>query len=840
MSKIADFIVNDYLDTTYQVDVYNENPTYVQPVVHFGHLEMRLVWDKDDKENLFGIYKHRVELTTLIELSNEQVFLNDIISAKENDVWCTVTRTVGLTDTEIFRGYLLMDTITIENKPKPLEFSFTFTDSLGKASEVDYSSGIFATSILMYDNFKRISHTLQTCLSDLKIGEIYGTATALRIVNTLAPDGFVITGDPMDVVALPSLGWYQGSDEADEELVTTLAPVSVETVLNELCRLFNAVLIYHNGVYCFMGLDAMLNASVNAYLYQVNIYLPPLSNGTLETAFVIPRVEIDHSDYKILKGGNITFLPPIRSIRCNYTLRSGNYLIGTLFDTAHFTTLQEIIPIEVELDGSDSITSFSLTSYFSNSLELKLTGAALYPVYTSYKFTIKVNTYYLKRSFNGWDDGGNMIYGDSVWEASAGYYYVVADNNSAFSEIVVPSTVNNVLIIEDTIPESGTLELLIELDGLIYNLAGSKDYVPTLDAEILSWSNLHNSLTVYNSQEISDTQVSYTATNDANNLKKIEYSGLFLEYANINSRYSVKIWDTTLKPTDGWAIGAGTAEYLQMLTLRSQVEFRQTLRRLYNMSILQYATTYLTPAMLIQYDSSPINENLILRLEHDCRTAETQLELMQFEKGTDPITIEDRSGVDIAVIDEDPKTTVVGVINADDPVYNYMKTTKAVLPTDTQIHITGLVGNYFEGDVFKVWLYGGTYNTTDILTCYLSADANSGDKILNVLEVNPDFFLPVGSRVEFNPRPVYKDEYFFPVSAAFVTLSALVLPDETILSLKAMRRKVRVWQNDLKMNYVTQGTAKLNYNDFSTEKSTGKIYFKQALAGVRIFVEIEN
>jgi len=855
MSKTADFIVNDYLGTTYTVEVYNENPTYVQPVVHFNHLEMRMVWDKDDKENLWGIYRHRIELTTLIELSNEQVFLNDIIAAKENDIWCTVTRTIGETDTEIFRGYLLMDTITIENRPRPLQFSFTFTDSLGQASEVDYSVNIYnyivnlgsLGSIVEY-TYKRITDIIQACLQDLKINEIYSTNDAFRIISSLKPDGFSSLGgaeylwDYMDVVALPSLGWYD--EEGEEDLQTVFTPITVESVLTELCRLFNAIFYYHEGLYHFENLDSKLNATNDAWVYKTTrTNDPPLPNGVIEEDYVSQRVEIDHSDYKILAGGNITFLPPVRRIKCNYKLKSGNYLIGTLFDDDHFTTLQEIVPIDVELDGSAPLTSFKLVSYFKNTIDVKVDIYNEYPMFTLYQYTIKVNDKYLKRKFTGWLPSGKEVYTDVEWSTGAGYYEVLVDNYSVYTESYSDAILEHIVTIEETIPESGTLELLIEMYGLVFNSGNTKTDVPRVDAEITEWLNLHNYLYIYNAQELTDTQVSYTATNDTNNLKKIEYNGLFLEYGQANTRYKVVIWDDLLvKSTNGWSIGEGSVEYLQMLTLRSQTEFRQTMRRMYNISILQYATTYLTPAMLIQYDSSPINENLIMRLEHDCRTAETQLELMQFEKGSDPVVYDINTGVDIKKIKDAPKT-IFGGFNPD-PVFNYIKTTKVIVPSDTEIHITGLKGNYFEGDVLEIWYYSeGVFTTSDRLVCMLSADANNGDLILNVFEVNPDFFLPIGSRVEFYARPTFRNIYY-PAQINYnftnITLDPkYILPDETILSENAIRRKIQVRLNGAYANYIHINNPLVNYADFRINKSTNTIYFKQSLSNVSVEIDLE-
>lgn len=837
MSKIADFIIYDYLGTKYQVDVYNENPTYVQPVVHFEHLDMNMIWDKADKENLWGIYTHRIDLTTVIKLSSHEVFIADLVAAKENDVWCTVTRTIGVTAVEVFRGYLLFDTITIENAQKPFIFNFSFTDSLGKASEVEHSVSINAA--LLPDTFRSLVYTIQLCLQDLKLDDIYGTASGLRTISKLIPDGFTISGDYYDAVAFPALGWMQGSDD-DEEYVTKLVPISVEAVLTEICRATNSIFYYHEGVYNLENLDTKLDATADVYVYQLQRYSPPLTNGTLVEDYVIPRIEIDHSNYKIMRGGSITFLPPVRSIRCIYKLNSGNYLIGNLFDSDNFTTIQEILPVEAEFDGATPLTTFKLWSYYQNAISLYFDPADAYPVYSFYRYTIKINDYYLKRSFTGWDANGNKTYGDAVWEESPGYYYIVSDNATVYNDTsyYYNGITNDVLLIENNIPESGILELLIEPLGLIYQVGiNSYDYVSDLDAEMTESDNLHNYLTFSNESESASYEVSYTATNDANNLKRLEHNGIFLEYGNINSRYSVKIWDgTDVLSTNGWKLGAGgDVQLLQMLTLESQVAFRQTLRRLYNMTLMHLTDTYLSPQYVIQYDSSPLNENIIQRLEHNCKTAESNIELMQFEKGSDPVMVTNESGVDIKAIGEDPRTTII-TSETESETETGIVLLKVAVDGDTNIHITPLVGNYFEGDIIKI--HSPSFRQP--LEVMLNADAKEGDTVLNVFEVDTTYVYPIGSVVIPNVRPVYKDEYFYPVTTAYVELTTLTLPDETLLSLKAMRRKVRVWQNDLRMNYVTHGSAKLNYNDFSTEESTGRIHFKQALAGVRIFVEIEN
>jgi hypothetical protein len=844
-THLANISFEDYNGVEYSLKIYTLDTLAVYDVTFDNIGSFKMVWKGPDGDNMFGIYKHHIELSVLMETSTQENLLGWITTAKENKIYAILERD----EVTVFFGFLLMDVVSRENKPMPYFLNLVFTDSLGKAGEVDYTTSLSLG--LIENTYRSPARTLQTCLTDLKIDKITDEIAlkvhSLRTINALFPDTIEYTGDPLNAVLLPSLGWYDGNDTEDQK-VSSIKQPSVEDVLNEVCRCFHAIFYFSNGYYIFENLDSKLNPTNDAYEYGLVV------GGVLDMLLVednpSTRLPIDHSDITIQEGGEITYSPLLRSIRCDYKLQDGNLLVGYLFDTAHYTTIQPISPVEIEFydDELTPSTYFSLGAYYKNQVELKWLPENSIPILTLYRMTIKLNDKYLVKTFTGWDSDGNPIFGNPEWVNSAGYFYQFTFNEDIYTNYDNATPyLNDVLAVSNTIPEDGILELLIELVGLIYNDDGDIGMVETADAQILSWTNTHNFLSIYDDKLVTKKNVTYTVTNDADNLKKIEYDGIFLEYGNVNSRYCLRYLDGdwsegyTIKSTDKFLLNnTGDAELLQILTLKSQVALRQTIRKQYQMTLNIHSNILPDPSLLIEYDGSPVNDNLITSIDFDAIRSRCDIELMQFEKGTDPTTATDTSGVDVRAIDEEPRSVNIGVDDNSTTNDDYIKTTAytAASTAYTSRPITGMKDDWFEGDRFWIVLPDVTAEfKVSPLRLMLSADIADGDKTMSFFEVTTDKEYPLGSYVIPQDPPKWQVFRFDNVTAAFVTLP-IDIPDETILSATAMERRINVYQQGVKMNYVTHGEAKPNYNDCSSEASTKKIHFQSALEGAQIIVEI--
>lgn len=799
-NQIADIYWEDVNGTNWYVDIYHATDS--TSTIQFDNI-LSVTRNEDNADNgvPFGVCSQSWDLSILVENATQEALIPIIVSSYENDIYAEIYQGSTLK----FRGFLLQDTVERENRNYPFALNLTFTDSLKKASEVDFSS----TTAGNWD----VIQLLKQCLTDLEVVDIYAaTDDILRTSIGYDENAYAIgVDDPYSYIHFNVLGFY---DDANSD--NPKRP-KVGKILDELCRCFNSRLYYADNMYHFESLDVRVNSTYDYWTYKQPFTV------TKNTGVANPKLTIDQSVHKILEGGTITYLPPIKQAVCTYDTETNNFLAGFLWDSENYSTIQDICYV---VDNSGNYLRFKFTYRYVVNIGA-YTGTKLY---VRFRAKIKVGSYYYVR---GYDEA----YGEGTWQTGEDWYYWTHTIEGPNYILSKAHTIESLIETKD-LPASGTLSLLIESVGATsegWDVADSyfSDYSFT------SLANTINQMAIVDEDGEAVTGLKYYAENDSNNAKELSYNGIMLDYA-AHSIYAI-LWDAgTPEQTDGWdVIGESPAvtKDIQEQMLRSVCHLRQTTRMQHSMTV-KHTSNYYHSMYLITYDS---DDYMILRHEFDAIKALSNLDLFQFEKGTNEPTITNDEIKDYEAVEVGLTTETVVTPNNDDSDKDGLILTTQLLSSGSpviSVTINGMIGDYFEGDTMKIY----SPAAKQPLPITLSANCFDGWTSLNFLSVTPTIDYPIDSVVIPDPRKSFKSQTFTGVNDAYVIPTITTLPDETVLSESAMRRKVVVYHQDIKMNYVHGGltAARDNYNDFSVEKSTGKIHFQEALVDGRIFVEIEN
>lgn len=774
------------------------------------------VWDGDDNGIPFGIVRSRFDFTVSVENSTQAALINIITSSYENDIYVVVTKSVSpyTSATTIFRGYLLQDTLQRENKPYPYMLNMTFTDSLGRTSEVDFDTLVTgATSVI---------DILLAALVSLEVDSLYSaTDDYLKTSMGYVSDDFTPSAgvDPLQHIGMSGISFFENTEESTPD------EPKVDVVLNELCRLLNSRLYYSEGIYHFESVDIRTQATYTWHVYKND------GSYTQTTGNANPVLNIDHSTHKIIDGAIISYLPPIKHAVCTYNVEESNYLTGILFDDTHYTLIQDIIYLLLQ---DDTKLGFEFT--YRETLDSGPTVENY--VFYEYRCTIKVGSQYWVRTVDDYNDGyNNIIYNEAAWQVGADYFYL---HTRPWYNTSYPDAPKNMIysFVTDTVPASGQISILVEFVRVV-----DPDGNTVIDISGATYENLMSKMTIMDELGSESTEWKYYAINDNNNSKILDYSGSILDYPGSNSRFTL-LWITGGVPaqTDSWEVigeAPPVSKEIQVQTLRSIVHFRQTTREQHSMSI-RHTESYFRPYYIINYknDGTNYEYHMIQRLDFDLINAISHLDMLHLEKGTNEptFTSEEKKGVAEGI----GLTTEV-VETETSTSENYIRTTETLSASVavTSVTITALDRDLFEGDTLKIY----ALTKKAYIEVMLSQDHSIGDTTLYFFSVTPTINYLTGSKVIPDPRPNFKLETFDNVLVDTLELTTLQIPHNpsgTILSESAMRRKVRVRIQEQQMHYEHTSGDCDNYMDFYVTAATDDINFNEVRNGERIYVEIEN
>lgn len=820
-NKIATTYQYDDNGVKYTLDIYHQTDS-TSTITFNGVFSLSQVWDGTSADQLFGVYKCRVDVELVVEDSSQLALLPIVVSSYENDIYCELYRSPSpySVNTLIFKGYLLQDVVQRDNATYPFGLRLTFTDSLGRAGEVEWSSDIIGNI--------GVIQLLRLCLADLEVDALYGVSeNILRTTPGYLPDTSTSpeSNDPYSYIYLNIQAFYDDPDSTSPD------KPKVEKILSELCRLFNSRLYYSDGLYHFECLDIRMNSTFGYWLYYKT------TGGSAVTGYANPKLPINHSTHKIQAGATITYLPPIKQAECSYNTEVNNYLMGIMWnnDYGDYVDENDLTEVCYLVAQDDNYLKIKFTHRFQFDIDSSFDG---YTIYYRFRAKIKCGSYWYVKDYD-------ETFEQAMWSGTEGWFYFTNYVTNSLAPLGWSAKIGFTTII-DTLPleGSGVLKIYLEYVGV----GGEGRYVanePYFTSAVdefatLSMVNEVNSLSIMNEEGEETTGLKYVSENNQNNSKILEYNGILLDYPGSNSIYSV-LWDTVGTPeaTDGWdVIGESPAvtKDIQEQTLRSIVQFRQTTREQHAMAV-EHTESYFTPFYLVQYknDGTNYEDHLIMRLDFDLLGAISQIDMFHIEKGSNEPTVTEttkkkgiETGVGLSVIDEtepSPEDDITGIKTT-----AFIESGVAI----TVVSIDGLDRDMFEGDTLKI--YSPAFR--QYLEVMLSSDAEIDDTTLNIFEVTPSYDYIIGSLVIPAPRKTFKYQKHIVTTEDYLE-PTVNIPDFSVLSDNAIRRKVRVYYQDQRMNWVGDGNTATHPMEFGINNGTNRIELFGNYPG-RYITEIEN
>lgn len=833
--KIATWRWQDVNEEDFIFDLWSK--TSSMTIILFHSITNCEQTTESDKDDYFDFIKtSSVKLSFLIHNATEEALINLIASANENDLYCHFR----YLQTSIFKGYLVPEMVTIDNSQYPYEVTLTFTDSIGKLKETNYKlSGIDDGSVI------RPLHLLQYALQTVGVHTIYDSDDIwLTIINGYTPDNLTLAE------------FYSNAFDSTYFFFDAIADnkkKSCYNVVAELCRIFHARLYYADGMYNIESIDRRLDTTYDHYQY-VNLSLITSPNPTTVSQANITK-EIDHTDIKILSGSRITFLPGIESVSLKFDAlknAKASILMPYRWDANHLTTWQVVGAI-YRNEVTKIYFEFEYRFAFEWTSDIGTNQLCVAKIVFVFKLHIKQNGKYLKRAIDYLDDYGVPTYGAVSWEDTEEYYYyhAVFDYQSETSgqvEVLQP-----VFLIFETPDISGTgeLEMWLEYDShTAYTTNNFITYTDITPLTPLTWINVFNYLLVTNAEN-DPAEIEYYRLNAASYFKRLEFEGYYIDAPIDRSTEFIQIWDIANSkyiPVTSWNVDENGSDNLsvQELFVNSVSELRESVRKLHDLNL--YVTDiakYITLRDLIIYDS--VN-HLITSLNINFRFAEFTVQAVRLAKGVIANTATKTK-------DNNGNLGMGGntqITNYNDGTETEVPITQAalrIIQTSEQlaigarstIPIITMYGNYYEGDFFMLRFPLVNYyqNKTQLDIFMLTADADDGDTVLNCTGTG-NYIYPILSEVLFYERPARKP-YSSEACTTYmdIPLSKGLLPDPAILSLEALRRKVRVVNQGVEMRLVLEADL-LHYNDVAINGANlSQLLFTTDMTGNYIKIDFE-
>ena len=438
-------------------------------------------------KNLFQrIVPTNIKFSIEIRDAADEAILNDIIAADENEYYVKVYRD----DVFTFAGYVLRDQIIIQDSYFPYGVELQALDGLSLLSEYDYK----APDDTAFTGQATILEHVLNCLKTVYVDELYDDNQEILGVSLAFYENNM--GDLLGCPAAQTRVDHQAFTEWEErtyyevEIRTILFlnipfPVAVNVtepvnftnaydVLEQILLLFNARIVYEQGVYHIVTLNNYVNASYRVFYYDK-------SGVEQQAATWAHNITHDRGYTYATAGRTFTFLQPVKRVIIDHELGQIKNLIDgfvwnyenetiicgltTLDHTTGDATLDINIPILLEPIERNDFDEWPNFRYL-------------------FKATIKVGDTWLKRTYDGADSSGEPLYSEVSWSTSEAWYYFASPKLLDYHATGQPFPVVNLSLITPPIVSSGELcfgvEFVAAFGSVIYSTSGiftSVDYV---------------------------------------------------------------------------------------------------------------------------------------------------------------------------------------------------------------------------------------------------------------------------------------------------------------------------------------------------------------------------
>ena len=254
----------------------------------------------DGEDNRFApILTNAIDLEMLVENSNHESFINDLIDAAENQFQIVIKKDSSLH----FVGQILNDIISIEDAYFPYRFRITATDGLGRLKDISYNNSGSA-----YTGWATFQDHIHNCLNLTGLAAQFGASDPfLKTTVNWYEDNHSVTAnlDPLTVTRVQHEVYYE-QDKNGNYTYT-----SAYDVLKSLLVIFGAQIKFSGGCYHIIQPNELENATFSVRTYA--------KDKTLLSAVTNANYDITKSSTnERLSGAVYQFFPALSSVSVSY------------------------------------------------------------------------------------------------------------------------------------------------------------------------------------------------------------------------------------------------------------------------------------------------------------------------------------------------------------------------------------------------------------------------------------------------------------------------------------------------------------------------------------------
>ena len=435
-----------YSEDGVRIGVTIDDDTYTGTAIDFDCLNLAIEWRGDDsKERFSPIIGSEAKISLLVNNSDLEDFIEDLVNAVEGRFTVTVGTSDGFDVQSRWCGYITTDLATIEDVPLEIGYAANLSavDGLGVLKGIKYSD----SDSYPYTGYATFIDHILNCINELGfVGTYYGTTSPIlrTVCNWHANEYTYSTSiDPLLRSKISHAAFYWIDNKGNYRFRTCYE------VLEYIATAWGARIMFSGTSFWFVQVNQYTNPASNTVFAYT-------SDGTQSTEsadglrLIHDQANITSSDLLRYSGGVFSFFAPLKYVEANYQhLQSRNILAGVTIvngDPATFETLE--------------VFNFASSAFLSYSANVRMNASwvsgTFITWYAIFRMQVQCGGYYYV---------GGDGYSEPAWTLSPGYYYIVAP-------IVSTENYNSVFSISFVTPELGN----IVQDSLTFSISIYKAY----------------------------------------------------------------------------------------------------------------------------------------------------------------------------------------------------------------------------------------------------------------------------------------------------------------------------------------------------------------------------
>ena len=394
----------NYRNETYTIEVWDTD--FIGTATLFDTLDdgFSISYKGNNQERTGTVLATECSVAFRVVTADHETFLTDIIASKEGRFTLKITKGTG-TPTLFWVGLIITDIGGYEEAYRPF-FTLRAVDGLGLLKDKQYKDGAN-----FYTGKATLKDHLVNALTHIEFVSTHFAATErfLRIgvdwwEETMTNN---TTNDPLALTWVDHATWYIFKKDVQEAL-------SCYEVIDNILRCFGARITMHEGVFWVEQITYRTASTIVLRSYDVTGAYLSSNNFSDQNA-------INQTAAGALEAvGVYEFFAPLSEARhtFNVGLRQ-NHLAGQSFSSGVITNVTINKPIE----ANSGATTLRLTGNISLSLNNQTySGNVTIPRFALFKCTLKIGTYYLKRTYTV--QNYQVIFGAMTWETTASNFYL--------------------------------------------------------------------------------------------------------------------------------------------------------------------------------------------------------------------------------------------------------------------------------------------------------------------------------------------------------------------------------------------------------------------------------